>query len=92
VKNPRESLSLGDTVLEFKKHVDEALTGTHFSGHDGDGLVVGLDDQNRAAYFFAVRKTAFSQLIKMHTIICHDLNEPCTAPSYGEVPLPIAGG
>ena len=47
VKNPRESLSLGDTVLEFKKHVDEALTGTHFSGHDGDGLVVGLDDQNR---------------------------------------------
>jgi len=38
-------------------------------------------DRNTAAYFFAVHRTAFSQWIKLHTIICYNLSQHFTAPS-----------
>jgi len=46
--------------------------------------------ESKAAYFFAVPRTVFSQHIKMHTIICHNLSKHCNAPSpcpdFGPVP------
>jgi len=39
--------------------------------------------QNRkhSCIFFTVPKTVFSQSIRMHTIICHNLSWHCTVPS-----------
>lgn len=36
--------------------------------------------ENMPAYCFVAHRTAFTQYIKLHTIICHHLSQHCTAP------------